>query len=181
MEESSRWTELGRKVRAPMFSLCETTANCRVSADDRTDRRGTAVAIFDERYDVSPDSRTLYVSVATLKLILQFTGSQCSFWRVADILVRPCWRVTTWPACSGCARVCVLPWLKRRGTHNLQNPDDNRSLSMQLFWRCGGEHGYDNNMIWKGRKRGCRRIVCCPRWRRGFWYCWKGKLECRQR
>ena len=56
-----------------MFSLCGKTANRRVSADDRSDRLGTAIAIFDERYDGSPDSRTLYVRVATLKLILHLT------------------------------------------------------------------------------------------------------------
>ena len=78
------------KARAPMFSLCGKTTNRRVSADDRSDRLGTAIAIFDERYDSSPDSRTLYVSVATLKLILHLIDSQCSFWRVAEILVRPC-------------------------------------------------------------------------------------------
>ena len=84
-----------RKARASMFSLCWKTTNRRVSADDRSDRLATAITIFDERYDDSPDSRTLYVSVATLKLILHLKGSQCSFWRVAEILVRPCWRVTT--------------------------------------------------------------------------------------
>ena len=73
-----------------MFSLCGTTANRQVSSDDRSDRLGTAIAIFDERYDGSPDSRTLYVSVATLKLILHLTGSECDFWRVAEILVQPC-------------------------------------------------------------------------------------------
>ena len=79
-----------RKARAPMFSLCGKTANRRVSADERSDRLGTAIAIFDERYDGSPDSRILYVSVATLKLILHLTGSQCSFWRATEILVRTC-------------------------------------------------------------------------------------------
>ena len=44
-----------RKARAPMFSLGGITANRRVSADDRSDRLGTAIAIFDERYDGSPD------------------------------------------------------------------------------------------------------------------------------
>ena len=73
-----------------MFSLCGKTANRRVSADDHSDRLATAIAIFDESYDGSSDSRILYVSVATLKLILYLTGSQCSFWRVAEILVRPC-------------------------------------------------------------------------------------------
>ena len=77
------------KVRAPIFSLFGNTFNRRVSADDRSDRFGTAITIFDERYDGSPDSRTLYVSVATLTLILHLIGSQCSFWRVAEILVRP--------------------------------------------------------------------------------------------
>ena len=37
-----------RKARAPMFSMCEKTANRRVSADDRSDRLATAIAIFDE-------------------------------------------------------------------------------------------------------------------------------------
>ena len=68
-----------RKARVPMFSLCRKNANRRVSADDRRDRLATVIAIFDERYDGSPDSRTLYVSVATLKLILHLTGSQFSF------------------------------------------------------------------------------------------------------
>ena len=64
------------RARAPMFSLCGKTANRRVSADDRSDRLETAIAIFDERYDGSPDSRILYVSVATLNLILHLTGSK---------------------------------------------------------------------------------------------------------
>ena len=102
------------KVRAPIFSLCGKTANRQVSSDDRSDRVATAIAIFDERYDGSPDSRTLYVSVATLKMILHLTGSQCSFWRVAEILVRPCFRVTTLASvfwmCSGlCTTLAEAP------------------------------------------------------------------------
>ena len=73
-----------------MFSFCGKTANRRVSVDDLSDRLATAIAILDERYDGSPDSRTLYVSVATLKLLLRLIGSQCRFWRIAEILVRPC-------------------------------------------------------------------------------------------
>ena len=76
-----------RKARTPMFSLCGKTTNRRVSADDRSDVLGTAKAIYDERYDGSPNASTLYVSVATLKLILHLIGSQ---WRVAEIVVRPC-------------------------------------------------------------------------------------------
>ena len=63
--------------------------------DERSRRRGMAMAILDERYEGSPDWRTLYVSVATFKSILHLFDSQCRLWSIADILDRPCWRVTT--------------------------------------------------------------------------------------
>ena len=65
-----------RKDRAPVFSLCGKPVNRRVSADDRSDRLGMAIAIFDERHDGSPDSRILYVSVATLKLKFIYNNTE---------------------------------------------------------------------------------------------------------
>ena len=90
MEDNFRWTELRIGKLERLCLVCVENHHRRVSADDHSDRLATAIAIFDERYYGSPDSRILYVSVANLKLILHLTGSQCSFWRVADILVRPC-------------------------------------------------------------------------------------------
>ena len=66
-----------------------------MSADDRSERRGTAVTIVDARYDGSPDSSVFYVTVATLKLIRHLTGSQFSSQSVAEILIRPYLQITT--------------------------------------------------------------------------------------
>ena len=65
------------KARESIFSLCKSTSNRWVSVDERSERRQIAMAILDERYEGSPDLRTLYVSVATLKWILHLIGSQC--------------------------------------------------------------------------------------------------------
>ena len=43
--------------------------------DKRSKRRGMAMAILDEWCEGSPDWRTLYVSVATLKSILHLIGT----------------------------------------------------------------------------------------------------------
>ena len=63
--------------------------------DERSKRRGIAMAILDERYEGSPDWRSLYVSIAILKSILHLIGSQCRLWSIAEMLDQPCWRVTT--------------------------------------------------------------------------------------
>ena len=65
------------KAREPIFSLCGSTSNRWVSDKERNERRETVMAILDKRYDGSPDWRTLYVSIATLKSILHLIGSQC--------------------------------------------------------------------------------------------------------
>ena len=66
--------------------------NYRMFADDHSELRWMAMAVFDARYYGSPDSSVLYVS---LKLIRNLTGSQYSSRIIAEILIRPCWRVTT--------------------------------------------------------------------------------------
>ena len=83
------------KAREPISSLYGGTSNRWVSDDDRSERRGITMAILDEKYEGYTDWRTLYVSVATLKSILHLIGSQCMLWGIAEMLDRPCWRVTT--------------------------------------------------------------------------------------
>ena len=91
VESKAQWrmddNVIGRPVWNRMFLI--------LTDDERSKRRGIAMAIIDERYEGSPNWRTIYVSVATLKSILHLIGNQCMLWRIAEMLDRPCWRVTT--------------------------------------------------------------------------------------
>ena len=55
-----------RKARDPIFVWDEHGSSCLSSAEDLSARRKILLVIRDLRYGGSPDSRSLYVKVATL-------------------------------------------------------------------------------------------------------------------
>ena len=79
------------------------SASCLVPVDDRIMGQETAKAIHENRYDCSSESSIWYVTEATLKVILHFTGNQCRCLSVRDMLMQPLWRVTR-------AKVCWIRW-----------------------------------------------------------------------
>ena len=97
--------EAGCLKHANQFSFGqENIKRLRVSADERSARRGASVLIIDVRCDGSPDCRTLYVSVVTLKFMWYLTKRQCRPLNIFVMLIRPSCCVMTR------ARVIWIRW-----------------------------------------------------------------------
>ena len=54
-----------QKPLAPILVLDRRTTRCQVSDDDSNVRRETAIAICENRYDGSPESKILDINVTT--------------------------------------------------------------------------------------------------------------------
>ena len=92
VESEAQWSMddnvIGRPVWNRMFLI--------LTDDERSKRRGMAMAILDERCEGLSDWRITYVSVATLKSVFHLIGNR--LWSIAEMLDQPCWRVTTRPS-----------------------------------------------------------------------------------
>ena len=132
VQSETQWSMDDNFIGSPVWSRTILI----LTDDERSKRRRMAMALLDERYEGSHDWRTLYVSVAILKSILNLIGSQCRLWSIAEMLDRPCWWVTTWASVFRIrSSLCRTEVESPINIQDLLSPSDSRPLSKRSSCR----------------------------------------------